>query len=259
MNDRSKNIKLFVGNLPYEVTEAELRGLLHGCGNIRFLIVRKDKQTNKSKGYAHVEYRHEYEAVEAFKRLLGKELRGRVLKVDFCDEALRSRYPDLIGAATSAFHSGIGTTGILNVASFPDATFEVTAHGNQITSSYFCPQQLHCLKPHIDSSNHEEEYPQKRERCDTILVDESGRMCSDGLVNVLTGMNMLDVATTVDLIDQLMAKSLVNTRYILQSHPKMESALIHAKMLLGLTNLESNKSTGMKDGICEMFDDFSVK
>lgn len=38
--------------------------------------IRRDKQTNKSKGYAHVEYRQEWEAVEAFKRLLGKDIRG---------------------------------------------------------------------------------------------------------------------------------------------------------------------------------------
>ncbi|AFZ80745.1 RNA recognition motif domain-containing protein [Theileria equi strain WA] len=106
MGDRTRNIKLYVGNLPFDATEDELRSLLHGCGQIRFLIVRKNAQTNKSKGYAHIEYRHEYECVEAFKRLIGKEIRGRILKIDWCDEVYRERYPDLMLAATTAYSRG---------------------------------------------------------------------------------------------------------------------------------------------------------
>ncbi|KAF5153405.1 RNA recognition motif family protein [Theileria parva strain Muguga] len=60
-----------------------------------FRKIRRDPHTNRSRGYAHLEYRTEAECIEAFKRLIGKEIRGRPIKVDFCDDAYRQKYPEL--------------------------------------------------------------------------------------------------------------------------------------------------------------------
>ncbi|GIX64228.1 RNA recognition motif domain containing protein [Babesia caballi] len=256
MTDRSKNVKLFVGNLPYEVTEPELRNLLQGCGNIRFLIVRKDKQTNKSKGYAHVEYRHEWEAVEAFKRLLGKEVRGRILKVDFCEDVLRNRYPDLVNAATVAFQNGIAVSGAQNAVAYPEFAFDTTAHSNQAHFPY--PNAQHVPYPNAAADSVVlDEFPHKRERGDEeLLVDEKGRICNKELLHVVKEMNMLDLANVVDMIDDLMGKSLMNTRYILQANPKMEAALIHAKMLLGHIPVEASNFVDPRNELAALFDYF---
>ncbi|GBE61417.1 RNA recognition motif domain containing protein [Babesia ovata] len=246
MTDRSKNVKLFgpsIGNLPYEVTESELRNLLQGCGNIRFLIIRKDKQTNKSKGYAHVEYRHEWEAVEAFKRLLGKELRGRILKVDFCEDVIRSRYPDLVTAATSAFQNGVALAVSQSPPVFPDLSFETSTHVNQTPLLYPAAQHASFNNSSVDVTVPKDEFEQKRGRCDEeMLIDDQGRICNGELLRLVKEMNMFDIAKYVDEIDRMMSKSLMNTRYILQTNPRMESALIHAKMLLGCTSLNPTRS-----------------
>uniref|UniRef100_A0A3B0MFF5 RNA-binding protein, putative n=1 Tax=Theileria annulata TaxID=5874 RepID=A0A3B0MFF5_THEAN len=95
MNVKERNIKLFVGNLPFDAVEDDIRVFLHGCGQIRYLSIRRDPHTNRSRGYAHLEYRTEPECIEAFKRLLGKEIRGRPIKIDFCDDVYRKKYPEL--------------------------------------------------------------------------------------------------------------------------------------------------------------------
>ncbi|CDR95388.1 RNA recognition motif domain containing protein, putative [Babesia bigemina] len=256
MTDRSKNIKLFgplnmytikftsVGNLPYEVTESELRNVLQGCGNIRFLIIRKDKQTNKSKGYAHVEYRHEWEAVEAFKRLLGKELRGRILKVDFCEDVIRSRHPDLVAAAASVFQNGVAIAVSQSPSVFPDFVFETSTHVNQTPFLYPATQHIPFNNSSVEIAIHQDEFEQKRGRCDEeMLIDEKGRICNRELLRLVKEMNMFDIAKYVEEIDHMISKSPMNTRYVLQGNPKMQSALIHAKVLLGSTSLDLTRAT----------------
>nr|PVC54082.1 hypothetical protein MACL_00003339 [Theileria orientalis] len=103
MAGRDRNFRLFVGNLPYDTTEEDLRAMLHGCGTIRYLAIRRDYHTNKSRGYGNVEYRTEAECVEAIKRLGAMEVKvrtngfaGRPVKVDFCDDFYRDKYSDIL-------------------------------------------------------------------------------------------------------------------------------------------------------------------
>ncbi|UVC49458.1 hypothetical protein MACK_003293 [Theileria orientalis] len=96
MAGRDRNIRLFVGNLPYDTTEEDLRAMLHGCGTLRYLVIRKDYHTNKSRGYGNIEYRTEAECLEAIKRLGNIEVKGRPVKVDFCDDYYRDKYTDVL-------------------------------------------------------------------------------------------------------------------------------------------------------------------
>jgi RNA recognition motif-containing protein len=44
------DLKIFVGNLPFGITNEELQGLFSGHGRITGINVRKDRVTGKSKG-----------------------------------------------------------------------------------------------------------------------------------------------------------------------------------------------------------------
>ncbi|ORM42308.1 Cleavage stimulating factor 64 [Babesia sp. Xinjiang] len=251
MNDKSKNIKLFVGNLPYDASESDLRDLLEGCGNIRFILIRKDKQTNKSKGYAHVEYRHESEAVEAFKRLLGKEILGRVLKVDFCDGDVRSRYPELVNAASVFSQNGLVTPESPSTVPVEESAVEPPSPDKPGPCSYPNVQQ--------DLAVLLGELSEKRERSEEeMLISDNGSICNSELFGIVKNMTMLDVSKTVEVIDELMAKSLINARYILQSNRRMETALIHAKMLLGHINMESKRLYDERNELNAAFEYFRL-
>lgn len=76
------SIRIYVGNLPYNMTEAELSGLFAPFGEIGSATIVTDKYSGRSRGFGFVEMtgRNE-EAQKAIAELDGKDLQGRKLKV----------------------------------------------------------------------------------------------------------------------------------------------------------------------------------
>lgn len=74
--------KLFVGNLPYSVTEDQLRDLFSQHGEIVDLKLIIDRMSGRSKGIAFVEYAEKAMADAAIEAMHGSELDGRALIVN---------------------------------------------------------------------------------------------------------------------------------------------------------------------------------
>jgi RNA recognition motif-containing protein len=74
--------KLFVGNLPFQVTNADLEGLFSQVGAVTSVNVITDKFTGRSRGFGFVEMTDAQEAQQAIARLNGAELHGRALTVN---------------------------------------------------------------------------------------------------------------------------------------------------------------------------------
>lgn len=75
-------MKLYVGNLPYNVAEDELRELFASYGEVSSVNVITDKFTGQSKGFGFVEMPSNSEADQAIKGLNEKPLKGRTIKVN---------------------------------------------------------------------------------------------------------------------------------------------------------------------------------
>ena len=73
--------KLYVGNLGYNMTDADLSQLLSEHGTVESANVITDKMTGKSKGFGFVELSTEAEAQAAIAALNGKDYEGRALTV----------------------------------------------------------------------------------------------------------------------------------------------------------------------------------
>ncbi|MCI0488887.1 MAG: hypothetical protein L0229_20035 [Blastocatellia bacterium] len=74
-------IRLFVGNLPYDVTEAELREFFSAVGPLSYVYLPTDRETGKLRGFAFIEFNdraHTEEAIRSFNNLMFK---GRPLVV----------------------------------------------------------------------------------------------------------------------------------------------------------------------------------
>jgi RNA recognition motif-containing protein len=84
---------LYVGNLPYTVSESELVKLFSGFGKVDGVRIISDSATGKPKGYAFITMAVRSDADKAVRRLNGKDFQGRTLKVS---EARRKkeRAPD---------------------------------------------------------------------------------------------------------------------------------------------------------------------
>ena len=74
--------KLYVGSLPYSVTEDELRELFSPFGTVESARIIADKFTGQSKGFGFVEMSTHDEALRAIEELNGKPLNGRTLLVN---------------------------------------------------------------------------------------------------------------------------------------------------------------------------------
>jgi len=74
--------KLYVGNLGYDVTDADLSQLLGQHGTVVSATVIMDKMTGRSKGFGFVEMSSDQEAQAAIASLNGKDFGGRALTVN---------------------------------------------------------------------------------------------------------------------------------------------------------------------------------
>ena len=75
------NNKIYVGNLDYKMTDEDLRSDFSSYGDIQDVIVIKDHETGRSKGFGFVTFAEE-SAVEKAIELDGQELRGRQVRVN---------------------------------------------------------------------------------------------------------------------------------------------------------------------------------
>jgi len=74
--------KLYVGNLSYSVTEADLRDAFAATGEeVAEIKVVLDRDTGRPRGFAFVEMSSEGAAQKAIESLNGKELQGRSISV----------------------------------------------------------------------------------------------------------------------------------------------------------------------------------
>jgi cold-inducible RNA-binding protein len=76
------NRKLYVGNLPYDTSEADLQTLFGEAGAVESVRVMRDNETGRARGFAFVEMATEADAQNAISLLNERSLGGRNLTVN---------------------------------------------------------------------------------------------------------------------------------------------------------------------------------
>jgi len=74
--------KLYVGGLPYSVTEGTLQEIFAAHGTVESAVVISDRMTGRSKGFGFVEMSSQEEAQAAIDKLNGTDLEGRNITVN---------------------------------------------------------------------------------------------------------------------------------------------------------------------------------
>jgi RNA recognition motif-containing protein len=78
--------RLYVGNLSYNATEADLRDLFAESGNVTDVKVVLDRETGRPRGFAFVEMASDSEASAAMQSLNGRDVMGRPINVKEAQE-----------------------------------------------------------------------------------------------------------------------------------------------------------------------------
>ena len=84
-------MKIYVGNMSYEVTEEDLPLAFEPFGQVVSATIIKDKHSGQSKGFGFVEMADKAEGQSAIDGLNGKELKGRALNVNEARPRTESR------------------------------------------------------------------------------------------------------------------------------------------------------------------------
>lgn len=74
--------KIFIGNLSFQATEAELTSLFSQYGAVETVSVITDRMTGQPRGFAFIEMSDRKQAESAISALNGSDLQGRTLNVN---------------------------------------------------------------------------------------------------------------------------------------------------------------------------------
>ena len=76
------NSKLYVGNLSFKTTEADLRDVFGRFGSVTDVYIANDRMTGRPRGFAFVTFGAEAESQLAAEKMNGTDLDGRQLTVN---------------------------------------------------------------------------------------------------------------------------------------------------------------------------------
>jgi RNA recognition motif-containing protein len=75
-------MKLYVGNMSFDTSEAEVRKAFEAHGQVDSVTIIMDRDTGRPKGFGFVEMPNDAEAKKAIEGLNGKDFMGRTLNVN---------------------------------------------------------------------------------------------------------------------------------------------------------------------------------
>jgi cold-inducible RNA-binding protein len=103
-------MKIFVGNLSFDITEGELEAEFSNYGEVESVIIPSDKLSGRPKGFAFVEMGSQTEAETAIAELNGKTLNNRTIVVNESRPREDNRSGSFFGNRRSGgFPSGKGS------------------------------------------------------------------------------------------------------------------------------------------------------
>lgn len=97
--------KVFVGNLNFNTTKAEVEALFAKAGSVKDVFLPTDRESGRPRGFAFVEFSSDEEAAKAIEQFNGFEMGGRALRVNAAEDRPRG------GGGGRSFGGGGGAPG----------------------------------------------------------------------------------------------------------------------------------------------------
>ncbi len=124
--------RLFVGNLPYDVTEPDLKEFFAPVGQLSSIIIPVDRETGKRRGFAFVEFSDPALAEEAIRRFSNQPFKGRNITINEARArgsrssvaGIKSAYPMQPAAVHGSGRAGAYSKGAPNDSDFAPSPME---------------------------------------------------------------------------------------------------------------------------------------
>ena len=75
-------MKVYVGNLPYSISEEQLKQYFGKVGAVTEVVIIKDRHSGRSKGFGFVQFENADDAKKAIEQFHGQDFEGRNLVVN---------------------------------------------------------------------------------------------------------------------------------------------------------------------------------
>ncbi|KAK3394153.1 hinge domain of cleavage stimulation factor subunit 2-domain-containing protein [Podospora didyma] len=115
MSTRQPSRVVFVGNIPYGLTEEQITEIFSGAGRVLNFRLVYDRETGRPKGFGFAEFPDYDSAASAVRNLNDHEIMGRKLRVDFSNETVSDEDNNPRGDQNSGPPVGMN----LNMAGYP--------------------------------------------------------------------------------------------------------------------------------------------
>lgn len=87
---------LFIGNMPYHMSDKDLNDLFARVKNVTDVRVAIDRRTGQPRGFAHADFVDVDSAIKALEELQGLEISGRCLRVDYSSPAAHHQLGNVV-------------------------------------------------------------------------------------------------------------------------------------------------------------------
>jgi RNA recognition motif-containing protein len=102
--------KIYVGNLPFTASEADVRALFSQHGTVESVSLPTDRDTGRPRGFGFVEM-NQADAARAIQSLNGQDMGGRPLRVNEAQDKPRGGGGGRPGGGGGGGYRGGGNTG----------------------------------------------------------------------------------------------------------------------------------------------------
>jgi len=213
----TRSCTIFVGNIPYDASEDDLKEIFGRAGPVASLRLVFDKDTRQPKGYGFCDFTNPDDAVRAIKELSDAEVCGRRLRLDLADNALR---------AGKGGGKGGGGKGMLSLG---DAASSSRPVGGLPPGS-LPPGALPpgSLPPDLEKKlieNKDEPSPE------AVAAQLSAHTET---AHIISSMPKVQLQMCLGAMQRLAEEAPEEARALLQVQPQLCYALLHAQMILGL-------------------------
>ncbi|KAJ1610655.1 cleavage stimulation factor subunit 2 [Cryptosporidium canis] len=209
--------QVWVGNVPFDATEDELREVMNTAGPVLSIRIVHDKDTGLSRGFSFCEYRDIETCIMAIKSLNGYELRGRSIRVDWASQDMRSRYNHLVVNNSSS--TAPISTSAQNGMGMGQGT-DCLNHSLSLTA------QAH-VQPIQEDGISIPAVPNSNTSFDNI---------SSEITQLVQSMNISQLYYLIGHMQKLVVQNPETARSILLDNPQFCYALLHAQFILGMVN-----------------------